>query len=388
MPPATPTVPVCTPKSLPEHKLLDAAAAAVAINPSNRPFTHWLLNASPRVVLQPQHIAVLTTRMWPPGQRFGVAFLDNPGSELANRILSYMNKWADFCNVGFAISSRANSLIRVARTPGQGYWSYLGTDLTQIPNDQQTMNLDSWTLGMPATEWDRVICHETGHSLGCPHEHLRREIVAMIDEALAIQYFWQTQGWNADMVRSQVLTPLDQSTIMGTASPEVDSIMCYQLVGDIMKNRRPILGGSVITPDDGAFMAKILGPPLKSPTGPTPPPPPPPVVPVTPSGPLKRIVPNGDFADATFPADGSPILCDVLLPLVGTYSLFALADDGRSPTVRVGWAGSNRPTTLNLDAVGFTTFNIDKVGHYLISIYPAQGQTGQGLSLAVDPVNV
>jgi hypothetical protein len=51
------------------------------------------------------------------------------------------------------------------------------------------MNLDSFTMQMPESEFHRVIRHETGHTLGCPHEHMRRELVDRIDEEKAIEFF-------------------------------------------------------------------------------------------------------------------------------------------------------------------------------------------------------
>ena len=55
-----------------------------------------------------------------------------------------------------------------------GYWSYLGTDVLHIPVDQQTMNLQGFTERTPESEYRRVVRHETGHTMGFPHEHMRR----------------------------------------------------------------------------------------------------------------------------------------------------------------------------------------------------------------------
>ena len=34
-----------------------------------------------------------------------------------------------------------------------------------------------------------MVRHEAGHTLGFPHEHMRKALVAMIDERKAIEYF-------------------------------------------------------------------------------------------------------------------------------------------------------------------------------------------------------
>ena len=85
---------------------------------------------------------------------------------------------------------------------------------------------------------------------------MREELVAKIDPNKAFDYFSQTQGWNWAMVDAQVLTPLDQKSIVGTP-PDQTSIMCYQLPGLITRDGKPILGGTDINPTDAAFAARI-----------------------------------------------------------------------------------------------------------------------------------
>jgi hypothetical protein len=101
-----------------------------------------------------------------------------------------------------------------------------------------------------------VVRHETGHTLGFPHEHMRQELVARIDPNKAYEYFLRTQGWTHDVVDAQVLTALDQKDIMGTP-PDQTSIMCYQLPGSITVDGKPILGGLDINSTDAAFAARI-----------------------------------------------------------------------------------------------------------------------------------
>ena len=62
--------------------------------------------------------------------------------------------------------------MRISRGGG-GYWSYLGTDVLLIPKNRQTINVQGFTMNTPESEYRRVVRHETGHSLGFPHEHMR-----------------------------------------------------------------------------------------------------------------------------------------------------------------------------------------------------------------------
>ena len=109
----------------------------------------------------------------------------------------------------------------------------------------------------PESEFHRVVRHETGHTMGFPHEHMRRELVEKIDPDKAIAYFGASQGWTPDEVRQQVLTPLDESSLWGTAHVDPNSIMCYQIPGALCKDGKPILGGTDIDDQDYAFAAQV-----------------------------------------------------------------------------------------------------------------------------------
>ena len=249
--------PACSIKLLPEDQRIEAAYTASRINPANAPALATLSSVSPDVVIQPQHLALLTAKYWGSGGvRLTVGFLDNPPADLRARILSHMNAWGAFCNVQFT-ETATNPQVRIARTGGDGYWSYLGTDVLHIAAGQPTMNLASFTMNTADSEFHRVIRHETGHTLGFPHEHLRKEIVNRIDRAKALQYFESTQGWSEAMVIAQVLTPLDDSALVKTAQTDIHSIMCYWLPATIMTDNVAVDGGTDIDALDAQFSSGV-----------------------------------------------------------------------------------------------------------------------------------
>jgi hypothetical protein len=244
--------PSCRIKALPARLHEKAAQVAAQINPVNAPLREVLPGGAPVV---PLSLTLLTAKYWGPSPRqFSVSFLETTPADLRARIVSHMNAWTATAGLSFAETSGTGE-VRISRGPG-GYYSYLGTDITLIPQNRQTMNLEGFTMSYPESEYRRVIRHETGHTLGFPHEHMRKELVARIDPAKAYPYFLATQGWDKVMVDQQVLTPLDDLSIFGT-QPDQDSIMCYQLPGQITLDGLPIRGGTDINATDFAFAGLI-----------------------------------------------------------------------------------------------------------------------------------
>lgn len=244
----------CEIKQLPAEDLVAAARMAVDINPANRPNMAIVGFAIPL-----ERIIVLTTKYFGPAERvLSVQFLDNPSTACRRMILEAMNAWGTHpkypCGIKFAETAQQGQ-IRISRGRG-GYYSYLGTDCLRIPAGQQTMNLEGFTEKTRQSEYNRVVKHETGHTLGFPHEHARAEIIALLDREKVYAYFERTQGWSRTDIDAQILTPLSVDSMMGTA-PDVDSIMTYQFPGTVTKSGKPIPGGFDINDTDAQFAAKI-----------------------------------------------------------------------------------------------------------------------------------
>jgi hypothetical protein len=247
--------PTCTPKALPKKLWGLAAKTAVEINPVNAPMFGPLAEVAADFILDPQRIAVLTAKYWGSSpRRLTVSFMESTPADLRSRIIAHMNAWMRTACIQF-VATQGTGDVRISRGSG-GYYSYLGTDILHIPRNRQTMNLEAFTMKTPESEFKRVIRHETGHTLGFPHEHMRRELVARIDPQKAYEYFRRTQGWDRQTVDQQVLTPLGENTIFGTPSDQT-SIMCYQLPGSITRDGRAIVGGLDINATDYSFAGRI-----------------------------------------------------------------------------------------------------------------------------------
>lgn len=246
----------CTLMELPAEQLVDASKIAIDMNPANRPHD-GRISACVTDVAEPLAIAMLTTKMWPTkGIKLGVGFMDQAEQELKNKILWYANDWGQTANVKFMEASKSLAELRLSRDK-QGYYSYLGVDALSIPKSRETLNLQDFTLRTPDSEYARVVTHEFAHALAAVHEHTRRKIINRIDPQKAYAYFLRTQGWNAATTRSNVLTPLEESSLTGTTEQEETSVMAYWLPSEIMRDGRPVLGGKDITDMDRKFMAGL-----------------------------------------------------------------------------------------------------------------------------------
>lgn len=246
---------ICDLKTLPNDQAIIAASRAVQINPANIPKQHFHLFADNNMVPHTIELALLVSKYWGiGGVRLTVGFMETTTQSFRNRILSHMNAWGAYCNVQFTLSDVRPQQVRISTDPNNGgYWSYLGTDILGIAADKPTMNLRNFTMQMDESEFYRVVRHETGHTLGFPHEHRRRAIVDRIDRQKAIDYFMAHGGWSADKTIEQVLNPIEESALLATNLADIHSIMCYGLPASIMKDGIAVPGGTDIDDLDKVF---------------------------------------------------------------------------------------------------------------------------------------
>jgi hypothetical protein len=242
----------CTVKELPPESHADAVALAVSENPANAP----LMQVSFGAPLTPARLYAYTQKYWSPGGvDLTVSFVDQPKASFRDKVLSHMNAWGEFCNVRFRWVSSGGD-VRIGLDPNDGHWSYLGTDVRSVPRNQKTMNL-ALTERSGDAELRRVVSHEAGHTCGFGHEHLRRELVQKLDPQKTIAYFRRWQGWDEQVTRSNVLTPVEEASVMGSVPADDTSIMCYGISGECTLDGKPIQGGVDFSPADRTQAAKL-----------------------------------------------------------------------------------------------------------------------------------
>lgn len=256
----------CVPRFLPRNQWVEAARNALAVNPGNAApgvAPAELLEGTEAERTEADRAALDITRYWgQAGVLLTVGFIDTPDRELRTRILAHMNAWSERANVRFT-ETQTDPQVRIARwtaadSPGdQGYWSNLGTDILLIKPARPTMNLEAFTMATSEAEFRRVVRHEAGHTLGFPHEHMRQDVIARLHRERVIAAFVRSQGWSRQEVIDQVLTPLEESSILGTPAADETSIMCYQLDGALTIDGVPVAGGTDINAQDHDFAGQV-----------------------------------------------------------------------------------------------------------------------------------
>lgn len=253
--------PICRTMPVPDEQLIAAAEKAREINPTNVP------DGAIEKLKKAQkggRLALGIRTLWHKSAlHLTVGFLDGPEPELRRLMLSHMNAWGEKANVAFEESS-TDPVVRIARFDKKsaeknrdGYWSYVGTDILVIAKDKPTMNLEGFTLSSPDSEFRRVVRHEAGHTLGFEHEHMRQGLIDRLDVPKVIEHYMRTEGWTEEEVRRQVLTPIEESSGLGTSTPDPNSIMCYFVEPFLTIDFKAIPGGVDITELDHDFAARI-----------------------------------------------------------------------------------------------------------------------------------
>ena len=193
-----------------------------------------------------QRAIFLFRKMWITGSTLQVRFLGGTDSQKTTA-QEQAGWWMEHANLVFEFNDAADAEIRIAFNSNDGAWSYLGTDASNIPQDQPTMNLGFLDGGTAA--------HEFGHAIGLAHEHQNPAGGIEWNEDIVISDLSGAPNfWDEAKTRHNVLNKYSADQIRGTEF-DPDSIMLYFFPDSWVKNGNGTKANEVLSDLDKAFIA-------------------------------------------------------------------------------------------------------------------------------------
>jgi hypothetical protein len=214
-------------------------------------------------------------RLWDNGDTIRVKFVNGGSKLLRSKVVEYAKEWEKYANIKFLFmpDNATVTNVRVQLGNGLGHNSKLGTDCNMVPQDKQTLNLDTtdfldidyykndyktkgpfyqsmlakgvdlWQLdndgiiaaifNSPDIHWNfrsmrATAMHEFGHALGLFHEQSYPGAIRWNKADSVYDYYRKTQKWDRKMTDYQVFNVNDQFYTNGTKYDPL-SIMQYSV---------------------------------------------------------------------------------------------------------------------------------------------------------------
>lgn len=188
-------------------------------------------------------------KTWITGSTLTVRFLGGTPAEQAVA-REQAGWWTRVANLRFQFDGPANADIRVSFDPGDGAWSYVGTDCKGIPLGEATMNLGFLDGGTAA--------HEFGHAIGLAHEHQNPAGGIEWNEEVVIREMAKSPNfWDEATTRHNILRKYSADQVNGTKF-DPDSIMLYFFPASWTLNGIATKANEVLSAMDKAFVAGAL----------------------------------------------------------------------------------------------------------------------------------
>ena len=138
-----------------------------------------------------------------------------------------INAFKEWQKEGISISftevfTRAESDIRIEFAKDDTAWSLIGKNCRDFPQEA-TMHF-GWRL---SDDYGRATAlHEIGHALGLHHEHQNPNLKINWDEDAVIKYFTQTNGWDEETIRHNILDKIPPNSVF-SSEWDPKSVMQY-----------------------------------------------------------------------------------------------------------------------------------------------------------------
>jgi hypothetical protein len=201
-----------------------------------------------------QELAMAWQKNWQPGTEIRIAFMDGD-PDLRQRVQDVASQWLDHANLTFNFGHHADAEVRVS-FKGRGYWSYIGNDAENIPDDQPTLQLGGYTVDIEEERFRRPVLHEFGHAIGCIHEQASPAAKIPWDEQKVYEWYRQYQGWDEETTYNNVLRRYSEHDVRFTAH-DPESIMQYPVPEELTVGPYSIGWNTGLSEQDKSFISRM-----------------------------------------------------------------------------------------------------------------------------------
>lgn len=207
----------------------------------------------PGVSPERARLLIVTGNKWVNGTQLHYYFFEDSNWGAANEQKDIVRQgfqvWEDV-GIGLRfkeVSSAEKAEIRIGFQQSDGYWSYIGTYVLKIGQNERTMN-----FGYDLTKDRRgvdVPVHEIGHTLGFPHSHQNPFSGIVWNRDAVIDYFsGPPNNWTVADIEHNILNKLPANLVEGSEW-DPNSIMHYAFREGLIEKPEEYQGG--LTPAPG-----------------------------------------------------------------------------------------------------------------------------------------
>jgi len=244
---------VCIDRILPAGLMLEASKRSIEENPENA----GVIRVRPGLGVparSPMRMALVTGRKWKNGRTLRVSFM---GGEpyVRDKVKDFAKGWCEHANLGFEFGSDPDADIRISFAPGEGSWSWIGTESLVIPKNEATMNLGWLTRGTANDEYSRVVLHEFGHAIGCLHEHQNPAASIKWDQQAVYRYYMgPPNNWSKEDVDGNLFDTYARDKTQFTDF-DAKSIMIYAIPPEHTTDGYTVSTNSTLSQTDIQFIS-------------------------------------------------------------------------------------------------------------------------------------